>query len=138
HQAVEEVLLLLGLGRHVVLGAIDVELLDQVRVAVGGDGQARVARRLVERRQEHERARLAAQVDRERAEVAVLEIAAHEPRRRGNRALPSHAMASSSSLSMSSSASSRRLWRPTTLGSSPPPAVTFTTARSEMRMIEPA
>ena len=37
-----------------------------------------------------------------------------------------------------SSASSRCLWRPTTLGSRPPPADTFTTAWSEMRVIIPA
>ncbi len=51
HQAVEEVALLLGLGGHVVLVAVDVELVGEIGVAVGVTLHEGVARRLVERRQ---------------------------------------------------------------------------------------
>ena len=68
HQAVEEVALLLGLGGHVVLAAVDVELVDEIGVAVGGDLHEVVARRLLQRRQHVQRA-LLAQAHRQRAEV---------------------------------------------------------------------
>ena len=76
HQPVEEVLLLLRVGGDVVLVAVDVELVGEVRVALLGDLDVAVARRLVERRHDGELAHLA-QADGERAEVV--------ERRRGRR-----------------------------------------------------
>ena len=61
-------LLLDRLGRHVVLVAVDVEVLREVRVAVGGDRDEVVATGLVERREDAQFARLAL-ADLERPEV---------------------------------------------------------------------
>jgi hypothetical protein len=66
---VEEVPLLLALGRHVVLiGIVDVELVDEVGVALLGDLDAWVARGLRERRHQRQLA-LLAQPHRDRADV---------------------------------------------------------------------
>ena len=59
HQPVEEVALFVGIGRDVVLLAVDVQLVGQVRVALLGDLDVVVARGVVQRRHHAQLADLA-------------------------------------------------------------------------------